>query len=410
MSIHMISVDNEFKECPFGSIFIDPSTADVYDTRSVHIVHSGVDTVKQLYNGYLHQHVLALFEEPGIVDFAGQRWMAGRIGRDSGYQYKLQNADLGLILLIKSFHVQAENEGPHLKIEVSPHAILARHAHELQSLMDELAGNVLVKPEKRQCAVHLCVDVQGWTPPKDFDAHLHCRSRRVKQFNGINEIDFASTSAVYGRGETWLFGSPAGIQLAVYDKTLETRVSDRWDYWHSIWSQSANYDEEKPVYRVELRFHHTVIDQFSLGTVNKQTGEVAEFADFNELSHHLTGIWQYGFESFRYFARPGVFHPIWTILSRTAFISDGELYEYKRHYKSARGFSGKNVELALGNLISLAARQRLSGSQLWKMLQQLDVFDVILDHYHEKGMRTWQLSAHIKKLLEERYILWGKAI
>jgi len=343
MNIHMISVDNEFKECPFGSIFIDPSTADVYDTSSVHIVHSGVDTVKQLYNGHLQEHILSLFEEPGIVDFAGHRWIAGRIGRDSGYQYKLQNADLGLILLIKSFHVQAENEGPHLKIEVSPHAILSRHAHELQHLMDDLAGNVLVRPEKRQCAVHLCVDLQGWTPPKDFDAYLHCRSRRVKQFNGINEIDFASTSAVYGRGETWLFGSPAGIQLAVYDKTLETQVSDKWDYWHSIWSQSANYDEDKAVYRVELRFHHTVIDQFSLGTVNKQTGEVAEFADFNELSHHLTGIWQYGFESFRYFARPGVFHPIWTILSRTAFISDGELYEYKRHYKSARALVVKTL-------------------------------------------------------------------
>ncbi|WP_410963507.1 hypothetical protein, partial [Salmonella sp. SAL04292] len=77
------------------------------DLSGVRVLRCGVDTVRQLYNGLIRPEVIALFDsqEP-IVEFAGYEWSKGRIGRDSGYQFRLQNADLGLILLIKNHNMK----------------------------------------------------------------------------------------------------------------------------------------------------------------------------------------------------------------------------------------------------------------------------------------------------------------
>ena len=109
---HCIALDNELNEAPWGKLFIDPASGKTFNLNNVEVVHFGTDTVRQLYKGQLQPEVMALFDEPGMVSFAGERWSAGRIGRDSGYQYRLQNADLGLILLIKSFHAQIDAVGP----------------------------------------------------------------------------------------------------------------------------------------------------------------------------------------------------------------------------------------------------------------------------------------------------------
>lgn len=155
-------------------IFIDPGKFTMVDLSDVRLLRCGVDTVRQLYRGNLRPGVLGLFEKPGtLVDFAGERWHAGRVGRDSGYQYKLQNADLGYILLIKNFNTKTETFGPHLKIEVSPHAIDQQSPEQLQEQLDYFASEVLTHIEVNQCAVHLALDLQGWTPPKDLVARMH---------------------------------------------------------------------------------------------------------------------------------------------------------------------------------------------------------------------------------------------
>src|SRR5690606_16650937 len=117
-------------------------------------------------------------------------WHAGRIGRDSGYQFKLQNADLGLILLIKNFNVKPESVGPHLKIEVSPHLIEENTPAQLQELIDGFANLILDDISYNQSAVHIAIDVQGWEPPADIVARMHCRSRTVRQFDTIESLDF----------------------------------------------------------------------------------------------------------------------------------------------------------------------------------------------------------------------------
>ncbi|MGK0404520.1 MAG: hypothetical protein ACJAS0_002917, partial [Alcanivorax borkumensis] len=78
-----------------------------------------------------------------------------------------------MILLIKSFHAQIDAVGPHLKIEVSPHCLRSQTPQQLQATLNHFAEQILIDPEPAQCAVHIALDVQGWTPPRDFETKLH---------------------------------------------------------------------------------------------------------------------------------------------------------------------------------------------------------------------------------------------
>ncbi|WP_439860995.1 hypothetical protein [Pseudomonas sp. MBLB4136] len=405
-------------------LFVDPGHMGFVDLSGVRLLRCGVDTVRQLYRGMIRPEIMALFETPGtMVDFAGQRWHSGRVGRDSGYQYKLQNADLGIILLVKNFNAKLDSIGPHLKIEVSPHAIDAFSPERLQERLDYYADAVLTHLEMNQCAVHLALDLQGWAPPADLVARMHCKARTHRDISGINEVHWATKSSVYGRGETSMFGSAGGVQLAIYNKTEQARATDKLDYWESVWKRRDSFDEGDPenydpaqdVWRVELRYHHSIIQQFASGSIDVSTGEAIDTRSYAAFSGHLDGLWRYGLGQFKLLARPGYFEPIWTLIRddvRVDLPVDSLLdqTEYKRYYKTSRGFSGKNVELFLGNFVSLLARERVGAKKAFETLQQWDCWPVIRDHYAAKDMSEHDLYKHIKALLEERNVRWGRAV
>ena len=405
-------------------LFVDPGTARIVDLSKVHLLRCGVDTVRQLYRGLIRPEIMALFEKPGaMVQFAGEFWHAGRVGRDSGYQYKLQNADLGFILLIKNFNAKLEQIGPHLKIEVSPHAIDALSPERLQERMDYYAAAVMTHRERNQCAVHLALDLQGWQPPVDLVARLHCRARTHRDITGINQIEWATKSSVYGRGETSMFGSAGGVQLCIYNKTEQARATDKLDFCESIWrrrdsfdsTDPENYDPTQDVWRIELRYHHSVIQQFASGSIDAKTGQALDTDSYAAFSAHLDGLWRYGLGQFKLLARPGYFEPIWTLIRDDIRVdvpvdSLVDETEYKRYYKTSRGFSGKNVELFLGNFVSLLARERVGAKTAFDRLKEWECWPVIRDHYASKAMTERDLYKHIKNLLQERHVRWGRAI
>jgi len=407
-----------------GRIFVDPYLATITDLSGVRLLHCGVDTVRQLYRGMIRPEIMALFDKPGtLVDFAGQRWHAGRVGKDSGYQYKLQNADLGIILLVKNFNAKLDNIGPHLKIEVSPHAIDSLSPERLQQHMDYYADHILTHVERNQCAVHLALDLQGWTPPADLIARMHCRSRAARDISGIKEIQWTLESATYGKGQSFLFGSAGGVQLGIYNKTLQARSCDKLDYWEGVWRRRDSFDEGDPenynqsedVWRVELRYHHSVIQQFACGSVDLMTGQPLESNSYAAFTPHLDGLWRYGLRQFKLLARPGYFEPIWTLIRDDVRVdlpvdSLVDKTDYRRHYKTSRGFSGKNVELFLGNFVSLLARERVGARRAFHTLKDWDCWPVIRDHYAAKGMDEDALYKHIKGILEERHVRWGRAV
>ncbi|MCU1717688.1 hypothetical protein [Pseudomonas sp. 5P_3.1_Bac2] len=411
-------------ESASGLLFLDLGHSGFVDLSGVRLLRCGVDTVRQLYKGLIRPEVMALFEKPGtLVDFAGQRWHSGRVGRDSGYQYKLQNADLGIILLIKNFNAKLETIGPHLKIEVSPHTIDNLSPERLQARMDYYASEVLSHLEINQCAVHLALDLQGWAPPADLVARMHCRARSHRDISGINEISWATKSSVYGRGETSMFGSAGGVQLCIYNKTEQAKATDKLDFWESVWRRRdsfddddpQNYDPAQPVWRIELRYHHSIIQQFASGSVDVRSGAALDTRSFGSFAGHLDGLWRYGLRQFKLLLRPGIYEPIWTLLRddvRVDLPVDSLLddTEYKRYYKTSRGFSGKNVELFLGNWVSLLARERVGAKKAFKFLQKWHCWNVIREHYSSKGMSERDLYRHIKDLLEERHVRWGRAV
>src|SRR5690606_35434916 len=212
---HYNRLNHDFQPDQFGRLFFNGKGFS--DLAGLNILRCGVDTVRQLYRGYIKPGLLDLFENTGMVFFGGHEWHASRIGRDSGYQFKLQNADLGLILLIKNFNVKAECFGPHLKIEVSPHLIEENSPGQLQAIMNDLAELVLDGVEFNQSAVYIALDVQGWQRPADLVPSMRCRSRTVRQFDTIETTDFAHLAVTYGRGETFMFGSPSSVQLCIYN-------------------------------------------------------------------------------------------------------------------------------------------------------------------------------------------------
>lgn len=419
-----IRVDRLFNETPKGRVFFDDSTAKITDLTNVRLLRCGVDTVRQLYRGLIRPGVVELFDNPGtIVDFAGERWHAGRVGKDSGYQYKLQNADLGFVVLVKNFNAKLDSIGPHVKIEVSPHAIDALSPARLQARMDHYAEQLLTHVEVNQCAVHLALDLQNWTPPADLVARMHCRARTHRDISGINQIEWETKSSVYGRGETFMFGSASGIQLCIYNKTEQAKATDKLDYWESVWKQRdsfcdddpQNYNPAQDVWRVELRYHHSIVQQFASGSLDVRTGQPIDTKTFDAFSVHLDGLWRYGLGQFKLLARPGRFEPIWTLI-RTDVTVDVpvdsllEETEYKRYHKTSRGFSGKNVELFLGNFVSLVARERVGAKKAFDRLQTWECWPVIRDHYAAKEMSEYDIYKHIKTLLEERHVRWGRAV
>ncbi len=408
----------------FSRFFVDPGAAQIFDLSSVRLLRCAPDTVRQLYSGLIRPEVLSLFEEPGMVDFAGFRWHAGRVGRDSGYQFKLQNADLGFILLIKAFSTKADSIGPHLKIEVSPHAIDFLPPERLQEHLDRLASSVMTHVSPNQCAVHLALDVQGWRPPHDLVARMHCRARAHRSISGIDQVLFASNASVYGRAATFTFGSTDGVQLCIYNKTEQAKAIDKLDYWESVWrrsdnpfdsSDSYNYDSSQTVWRIELRFHHSVVQQFADGSADFRTGAMIDTHTYGEFSSHLDGLWRYGLESFRLVNRPGYLEPFWSLIRldvRVSVETESLIDQtgYKRHYKTAAGFSGKNVELFLGNFVSLLARERQGAKKAFARLKEWECWGVIRDHYASKGKSEKAIYEHIRDLLEERHVRWGRGI
>lgn len=415
----------EVAEDAKGLFFFDQKTATFTDLTGVRLLRCAVDTVRQLYRGMVRPEVLAIFEgKPGMVDFACYRFHASRVGRDSGYMYKLQNSDLGLILLIKNFNVKPDSIGSHLKIEVSPHALDDRSPERLQDQLDFLASNVLQHVEQNQCAVHIALDFQGWTPPADFVARLHCKAQAERRRDGVNSFGWAESSAIYGRGQSFLFGSAGGVQLALYNKSLQAKSIDKLDYMESVWRRkdnpgdaddSFNYDPEAPVWRLELRYHHSVVQQFSEGSCSVRSGDFINTTSFAELIPHLDGLWRYGLQNFKLLSRPGVYDPFWTLVRDDVRV-ESELdslldqTQYKRHYKTARGFSGKSIDIVMGGLVSLLARSRVDAKKGFKAIRQLPVWPTIKEHYAARGMTNGDVLKLITERLEERVVRFGMAV
>lgn len=85
-------------------------------------------------------------------------------------------------------------------------------------------------------------------------------------------------------------------------------------------------------------------------------------------------------------------------------------HHYRRHYKTAGGFSGKNIELFLGNFVSIVARERLGAGKAFEELKKFSGFQVIADHFEAKGKSERDIYRWLRDKLQERHIRYGLAV
>lgn len=175
------------------------------------------------------------------------------------------------------------------------------------------------------------------------------------------------------------------------------------------------YNPDETVWRIELRYHHSVIQQFAAGSVNTDTGECIGTKSFSELAPHLDGLWKYDFDAFKLLEQKGLYDAAWTLFANDAHIQTGvdsliDETEYRRYYKTAAGFSGKNVELFMGNMISLLAREKVGAKKAFERLKEWECWGVIKEHFENKNLTEKDIYNWIRDKLTERTVRWGVAV
>ncbi len=350
-------------------------------------------------------------EKSQYIEVHGYEFAVGSGGK-SGYKYRLQNNEAGIIIFIKNRKVAPDVEGSHLKIELSPHYLLNTSVDDAQNFMDGVAAWLSVgNPQYQGVAPHLALDVQGWDMPEDFLNRLVMRSRRIYVHDGIESAEFnlSEAAVTYGKRETVTVGSVKSVQMSCYDKSLQARKEDKLHYFESVWTGSyegdefdRQYDPEETVRRIEMRFHHSVVNQFAMGMRN-------EIKSYKQVYEHLGGLWKYAMNNFRLEVSKKVTDPHWSLFAEDAdFHWCHEGKEYKRAYKKAGLGSEKNVTLALGNMLSLFARKNMAPQKVMKALRKSGIYSDIHSYYRSRGFTEADLYEFVRDSLKQRRLV-GRA-
>jgi hypothetical protein len=401
-----------------GSIFTD-YFGEKFDSSRVNVIHNGLDTVRQLYDGELNKSVYFSIESAynagygTQIEIGGFTWIVST-GGSSGYKFTLRNKNLGLVLLIGSSFSPVDTFGPHMKIQASPSFLLSRSLDEIQDDMAHFAASVFYEGfGYSSLAIHLCMDVQGWQLPHDLDFKMTTRARRIIRHSGIQGLDyeFNDVAIVYGKAQSFTFGQASSMQFAAYDKTKAIADKGEEDLWQPVWSQAAGYDENLPVIRLEARFHQNVIKQFA-------SGSSIDAYCLTDLKEHLTGLWSYALQNFRYDDSKTMINPAWQY-----FRDDVVFYhvkkteiDYKRIYVNPDA-QGKPTERAIkicfGHLTSIFRRNRFSLKKAFECLKQSGLWENLLELYLNKGRGVADIYHDLFKGLlkhavdsEEPYTPW----
>ncbi|TCO81103.1 hypothetical protein EV699_110129 [Plasticicumulans lactativorans] len=393
---------------PAGRIFAEQS-GHLVDLSAVQVCWVGVDTVRQLYTGAVQADIGAWLEriEPGsTVRLWGHTWATGKLGKASGYRWRFQNNELGVVILLGSYYALFEQSGAHLKIEMSPHFIAARSPEQLQAWVDRVAHYLLHDYRPSGVAVHLAVDVQGWTPPQDLERRFVTRARRFSNYSGISACDFDlnQAAATYGRGETWLFGSAASLQTCLYRKDLLATKLDKIDYWNSVWSgyTFGDHQPEAPVFRLEMRFHHQVTAELA----RSQTRECVTYAQAAPL---LADFWRYALDHNRLETAKDHIAPIWQLLrDDPQWITPPEGLALCRVRKESVAAIGRNLANVVGNLASVVARSSVDPFFFLQQLKGLSIWPELKRYYAERDLDQEDLIERFRETLESRRLI-GKA-
>jgi len=382
--------DNERGQDKYFSNFMVDHKGDLVDLFKYRVIHSGLDTVRQLYAGLVIPSMYSEIEksyEDGFgltVEILGFKFIVSSGGK-SGYRYILKNNNIGLVIMFGSQFTEPNYSGDHLKIQTSPIYTLSRDIEQVQKHLDDFAEALLTQVIHTGVAVHLCADVQGWVPPSDLDSRLTTKARRIVRHSGPSQInyEFSDVSVVYGKAESFTFGSAGSLQFNLYDKRKANKNKNEGDIWEPVWLMHPKYDIEAPVFRFEFRFHHNIVNQFANGS-----GFQAD--KLTDIKEHLNGLWRYSMDNFRLDDTKTYINPFWQWLRDDLKFYDMPKLEidYKREYKSPleQGRpSNRAISICFGQLCSIYGRNGYSMNKASNHLQKSGIWENLVEMYIDRG-------------------------
>lgn len=376
------------------------NSQDSFSLSGMKFLHAGIDTIKQLFTGFLKLDVIHALSTHSYdvncstVNFGGIDWKYSSSSKKTGYQFVLKNLDLGFVVLLKSFFEEEDKLGSHLKIEVTPQAIFESTPIELRNQLRDIASIFLSSHTENSIAFHACVDIKNLELPDDFEANLVTKARRQFRYNSISNAQYSlnETSVVYGNGQSYTFGSASSVQMTIYDKVAESLKSDKITFWESVWSQipSVNdfsvpeYQQGDNVHRLELRFHHSIVREFCNGSKNI-VGDKLDIRNFVHLCDHICHLFRYGLNLFRLHHSTSYIHPIWqTLIEDVIIYPPCPHFMYKRSKKSPSPSSRRNTAFWLGNVIKLMSRKRMTTSHVVKHIINSGLESDLSDYFNCK--------------------------
>ncbi len=189
-----------------------------------------------------------------------------------------------------------------------------------------------------------------------------------------------------------------------YRKDIEIIKRDKIEFYHELWKMQSDgaFDPEKPVWRVELRFHHSVIREIGIHLEQ-------DFLDFETVVPYLTDIWRYGMNRNRLMYNRQYLDPFWQILDEDCeFYVPARKIELKRVKKKGGEGIVRNVSIFLGNMISIYARRDADARQLWFDLMDMEIFEDLVQAYEKRGKSQHTIYYDIERGLKLRRLI-GKA-
>lgn len=138
---------------------------------------------------------------------------------------------------------------------------------------------------------------------------------------------------------------------------------------------------------------------------------INQFADYNQVNlksfestvAYLGNLWRYALQNFRLDCSRHHVHPLWTILEHDAeFYPPSPSFTEKRMYKRPGIGNEKNVALALGNLLSIYARNNISARQAWKCLKKSGMWADLMGYCKQRKVSKDGMFEIIEQGLMER--------
>lgn len=383
---------------------------ETIDHSNVNIINTHIDTYKQYYKGAtsnLYLKIKEQFEVLGadsIVTLRGIPFALRKLGKMSGYRYKLQNNEIGLVIMVGSFFQKETLEGlpewNNLKIECSPHYLMDRPAKLVTADLAAYADELLLMPLAICGVPHMAVDVQGYEIPHDFVNRFVSRLDRCFSVNGVDAVEIygQAVAFMYGERETVTIGGASGLQLCTYNKTIESRKSGKSEYWKKHWFNSSDeYDIDKDVIRFEWRVPKQVIQQMSKPEM--------QFRDYSEVFQNINSLWLYCCVRNRLHHSSRFIDPMWQMLTENVQFNDAAAIEVTRTYQKQKPLQGRgghapdtkrNMLMVLGNLVTIYAARGFNDGEVVECVKSCGIWDELCWYYlFKENWSEQQIESHI---------------